>query len=919
MSKTSSVFFHQDLMHIIRKNAWNNEEARQAITEKAAPWLGMTDDQLWSLVFSSDLKRAYHVFSDGYCPSCHCKVPLFNWIIDVWNNPYKVQCPGCKEFFPKNDFSAFYQSGLERNGNFNYAKADRSLLKNMKSTDPDQLYFGVDDGNGYTQDGHTWMFIAYYMLFGQWTQLIFNGIKNLAKAYVATGYPVYARKACILLDRVADVFPDFDFMSQGIMYDRMNVDHGYISYWFVSCLDIRDMVLAYDQIFDAVKTDRQLVSFLHQKSLDTGSSEKNTFVDIQENIENRIFRDAITNKHKIKSNVPQTDITVCMVETVLEWPENKEKIMEHINYITRHTTAVDGTTGEKGLVVYTSHAIWGYSNFLWYYENMQTGFINELLNIYPILKESYRFFIDTWCLQKYYPRIGDTGAFAQPDLDYAVLYYSKDYYKHSYLDPCIETVLWNLYKITQDQDFAKIIYISNNYCAKGAFKLDLTNPDIQQSENALDLVIQSNGFYLKQKSVNKTAWRLALLHSGEEKQKRAVWLNYDSGGHHGHHDGLTIGLFAKGLDLMPDFGYPPVHIGWDYGRNPKFAWYRSTAAHNTVSVDMQNHITHGKFQSDMGKTLLWVIGNIFKAVTASCPEANSGNRFERTLLLSDISPEDCYVIDIFRVEGGSDHTKFMRSSFGNIVKHGISMQETDGSKFCDSMRQFSIDLNPKDVWSVTWQPDDSYYQLHQGDEPVYVKYTDVSGPSSVRLCESWVDLWRGKKDHNEIGRMEDWIPTLITRKTGSPGLRSTFACVIEPYEGRSNIRSVTRVPVTDQNNICSQSNVALRIDLENGFRDYLVFIDPTLCNREASQPMFCVADWNLKTNAQICIVRAKASAENDQNIEPVCVTIMKGSFVHMKNLLVKSSDVTDYFEVQISENKVEHVEGFPLLPVEIYY
>ncbi len=46
---------------------------------------------------------------------------------------------------------------------------------------------------------------------------------------------------------------------------------------------------------------------------------------------------------------------------------------------------------------------------------------------------------------------------------------------------------------------------------------------------------------------------------------------------------MTLGLFARGRDLLPDFGYPPVqHGGWS---TPEVAWYLSPAAHNTVVVD----------------------------------------------------------------------------------------------------------------------------------------------------------------------------------------------------------------------------------------------------------------------------------------------------------------------------------------------
>ena len=55
-----------------------------------------------------------------------------------------MQCPHCSELFPKNDFAAYYKSGLDENNDFRHILADRSLLVN-----PDGSNFGVDDGNGW--------------------------------------------------------------------------------------------------------------------------------------------------------------------------------------------------------------------------------------------------------------------------------------------------------------------------------------------------------------------------------------------------------------------------------------------------------------------------------------------------------------------------------------------------------------------------------------------------------------------------------------------------------------------------------------------------------------------------------------------------------------------------------------------------
>ncbi|MGI6561271.1 MAG: hypothetical protein ACOX3Q_01730 [Clostridia bacterium] len=210
------------------------------------------------------------------------------------------------------------------------------------------------------------------------------------------------------------------------------------------------------------------------------------------------------------------------------------------------------------------------------------------------------------------------------------------------------------------------------------------------------------------------------------------------------------------------------------------------------------------------------IGKTFKAVSATCPEAVGGHRFERTLLLSDISSKDCYIIDVFRTEEGSG---------GNRDRYGCIIN-------------IQTDTSIKEQWHVTWEIDDSYYQMHHGDLPVYLEYTDVSGPSTVILCESWVDLWRDKKDSKGTDRMGDWIPMLITRKTGPEGLSSVCVSVIEPYEGRTNIFSVKRYSATDFNGTDSESNVAIVILLENGLKVFIVFTDQEPENRQDDQNIF---------------------------------------------------------------------------------
>jgi hypothetical protein len=183
----------------------------------AKAWLAFSDEQLWEMMFGNTIKRSWMVWSNGYCPACKQSVPMYNWVMEPFQYPWKVRCPHCSERFPKNDFEKFYRSGLDANHVFDPQRADRSLLFNTEHPNPnDPLYiFGVDDGEGYVADGHRWRFIGAYLIFGHWKQLIQGGIVRLSAAYAVTGDTAYSHRAGVLLDRVADLYPAHDFGQTG--------------------------------------------------------------------------------------------------------------------------------------------------------------------------------------------------------------------------------------------------------------------------------------------------------------------------------------------------------------------------------------------------------------------------------------------------------------------------------------------------------------------------------------------------------------------------------------------------------------------------------------------------------------------------------------------------------------------------------
>jgi len=335
-----------------------------------------------------------------------------------------------------------------------------------------------------------------------------------------------------------------------------------------------------------------------------------------------------------------------VIKTVLDWPRNSAEVEAILDEIFGKATAVDGVTGEKGLAGYSVIGPRSIAMLLGQYARIESGFLKDILKRHPRLHDTYRFHIDTWCLQKYYPQSGDTGTFAHPVTQYIGVPFSKN----PGLDPSMFTFLWQLYEITHDPAFVQALYHANGNSVEG-LPYDLFADDPAAFQKAVQDVIAREGSIIKVGSVNKQEWHLAVLRSGRGADERALWLDYDAGGGHGHQDGMNLGLFAKGLDLMPDFGYPPVQYGGWSG--PKFSWYVSTAGHNTVVVDGQSQ------PAAAGKTTLWADGKTFKAIRASGPELIQGQQYERTVAMVDISEKDSYVLEVFRVMGG----RIMRSSW----------------------------------------------------------------------------------------------------------------------------------------------------------------------------------------------------------------------------------------------------------------
>ena len=76
---------------------------------------------------------------------------------------------------------------------------------------------------------------------------------------------------------------------------------------------------------------------------------------------------------------------------------------------------------------------------------------------------------------------------------------------------------------------------------------------------------------------------------------------------------------------------------------------------------------------------------------ASAAGLIGGQQYERTAAWVDVSDDDSYLVDVFRVVGGREHAKFMHSHFGQITPKGLTLQPVEETAGGDQMRSWRKD------------------------------------------------------------------------------------------------------------------------------------------------------------------------------------------------------------------------------------
>jgi len=842
-AKTRRTIYMDEKVQFARSNIatydWADQMKAIAVA-KAERYVDMGLERLWNAVPPQSLPRSSSVNLKLGSPVTGKDIDRYGtrpYVIDAINDPWKITDPSSGYRFPTNDFGAYYVSGLDESGIFDPDQADRTLLVNTlypeKGSD-----WGVDDGFGWVDEyGNRFSFIAYYVHWGLWgyseSGLIEKALTSLRDAYLYTGDIRYARAGIVLLDRIADVYPDLDIAKHSPIYTNSHGGTGkgkaLGSIWEPSL--VKKFLYAYDGFYPAME-DQGAISFLTDKADTYGLGPlKSSAAGIRRNIEQGIVTQVYpaVREAQIRGNNGMHQSALAVAAVVYDrMPETQ--LWLDFNFAAGGLVGGKVTGGNMGVTFVNdvdrdgagNEVAVGY-NSIWLTSYIETADVLSGYDRYPQadlyqhvkFRKMFSAIYPLLLAERYMANMGDSGQTGQPRIVLNKEQMIKAF--EQYGDPV----------------FAQLAYFRNGSSTTGIHG-DIFSADPERVGQDIQNVIDEHG-PLRQPSANMTGYGFAALRDRADglssEAMRDVWLYYGRNTGHGHRDTLNLGMIAFGLDLTPDLGYPETTSPNDTHR---YEWVRNTISHNTVMVD------HGSQQAQtVSQPVHFDDSGEVKWVDVEAPGVYpQTDLYKRTTAMVRVSDTDSYVVDFFRVEGGNDHRFSFHGAEGQVTTEGLQLAQQPTGSYAgpdvtygerpasDSihgsgyqgpgyhyLKNVERDSSPASTFSVDWAVEDTWNVLPE-PENIHLRLTMLGETDEVALAD-------GIPPQNKPGNPES-LKYVVARRSGT-NLQSVFTSVLEPYRDQRFIDDITVPSITVNGGaVDGIETKAVKVVLKSGRVDYIV-------------------------------------------------------------------------------------------------
>ncbi len=809
--KNQRTLFTEDRLAAMRDNvgrhAWAGQ-MRDGFITKADRHLGDSFAELASYVPAPRIPRATYVH-ETECPVCGLELRKHgwgSWIISK-DKPYKVECPNCHGVFPSNDFAAYFASGMK----------DRSLLTGDYP----------DDGFGWASPydpEHKYWFVGWYAHFIAMREM-FDIIDAFYHAYLFTDDARYARNCAAILWQLATYYPDYDYVNQsryGLEFDRDY--HGKLLYHTWENWTVDRAALGYDGIFPALASPcPDLEQF-------TGQSTQQIRHLIEEQLLRAMAGLIVGQTGHIYGNYGMHQASLLRVaatlrdvpgtpssEQMIDWVLNNEQYDLYV-YMPLQD-ALYNLVGRDGCATESPQ----YNN----------GWVRNLTRLADLLQingvditgiERFRQFYE-WaprmiCAGQFTPSLGD--AFG---ISHRARLCTFDNYLFAY-------------KTYKDPQYARILR-----GLEAGPKSDLFSRIVPDDELSAAAVSSKPIGYTSQ---HLAEYRLAILQNDNADQPVAVSMYYGQAMTHDHRDKMQLDIYARGVSMIPDFGYPETA---NFNDPRRCGFFAHTISHNTVMVDRRSQeVSHDSY------CVAYDPGGVCAYMEADGRGAYSQcDRYRRAVALIDSGGEQDYIIDLFRVRGGEQHDWLVHGTKATFSSNlPLSAPQREGTLAGPDVPYgcFYDDLDLRDlpVGSTSYQNYRGssfqflYNAQHVDSQPdAWVRWDVVPHENATSHVEVVADEGAFLKAHligedEQLfvadGKPQQHYPTapesvkFVLRRRQGAELSSDYVTVFEPGAREGFIGRAERIDTGDEDLL------ALKINLKSGEVHYYMNAAVTALERD---------------------------------------------------------------------------------------
>ena len=315
-----------------------------------------------------------------------------------------------------------------------------------------------------------------------------------------------------------------------------------------------------------------------------------------------------------------------------------------------------------------------------------------------------------------------------------------------------------------------------------------------------------------EESCLQDGYGVAMLRSGKGDEKRALWLRYGRARGHTHDDIMHIGMDAYQSEILGQLGYP---------RNAGY-WERTWMTHNLArQMPFVEMTATAQLFADAGPVHVgeaYAEGFIDRVASGEGYEVLPDDWQRRMLAIIDVSEDQSYYLDFYRISGGEDHWWTFHVQEGEFTTEGLELRKQDGGTLAgqdvpyasdewfekagcrkhrthgwwdplfgfphlyDVERDAPDDARPSaEVWSADWELKDS--------DGLHFRLT------VPRAEQTEVIVCNGK---SPVGGSPYEMKWVLQHKQGDTPVKTQILSAMELYRGEPVIGSMEVIPVSGE-------------------------------------------------------------------------------------------------------------------------